>query len=45
MLTVVAEVPAAEDDARLNTLAVLTLVPASAAVVPACEIDKLVYDE
>jgi hypothetical protein len=45
MLTVVAEAPGAEDDARLNTLAVLTLVPASAAAVPACEIDKVVYDE
>ena len=35
----------ADDDAWLNTLAVLSLVPASAAAVPACEIDQVVYDE
>ena len=45
MLTVVAEARGAEDDAPPDVLAVLPLVPASAAAVPACEIDKVVYDE
>jgi hypothetical protein len=34
----------ADDDAWLNTLAELLLVPASAAAVPVCEIDKVVYE-
>jgi hypothetical protein len=42
MLTVVTET---DKDVRLNTLAVLTLVLASAAAVPTCERDQVVYDE
>ena len=45
MLTVVIEASGADDDARLSTLAVLLLVFASAAAVPACEIDKVAYDD
>jgi hypothetical protein len=44
MLTVVTEASGSDDDARLNTLAVLLFVPASAAAVLVCEIDKAVYE-
>jgi len=44
MLTVVTGASGADDEARLNTLAVLLLVPAPAAAVPACEIEKVVYE-
>ncbi|WP_456626981.1 hypothetical protein [Bradyrhizobium sp. URHC0002] len=44
MLTVVTGASGADDDVRLYTLAVLPLVPASAAAVPVCEIDKEVYE-
>jgi hypothetical protein len=44
MLTVVTGASGADDDAWLNTLAVLLLVPRSAAAVLVCEIDKAVYE-
>src|SRR5215207_7092687 len=45
MLTVVTGASGADDDVRLDTLAVLPLVPASAAGVLTCERDQEVYDE